>query len=601
MYTKPTIMMMQPFMRWRKIPQALFVCVCFLVLMTGCATRSHQLSADVVLVNANVYTMTWADPDLSGRPMRDAPFDESGWHSDADAIALRGGLIVEVGSSTDIDAWIGSETKVIDLDGGYIVPGLVESHGHLHEIGEKAAQVNLIGTRKEEDIAARLKEAGDPAEGEWLLGSGWDEGEWADALPDRAFLDRMYPTTPVVLKGLRGFGTLGNAAALSAAGIDASLADPVGGTLVRRLDGSLSGVLLNNATDLLNDAIPAMTLNQRKRVLRYGMDRLMESGFVSTHHAGVRTDYLPVYEAMLEENELPMRVEVMLSAGVVGAPDVDAWVERGPSTDLTSRLQIRGIKAYYDGSLGSRGARLIDDYSDAPGERGVAGAEYGFDPDAVEAFMAAGFQAGIHAIGDQGNRDVLDFYERVLARNPAARGVHHRIEHAQIVHPDDLSRFGEMGIVASMEPGHAVEDSPWAEERVGSGRIKGAYAWRSLREGGALLLFNSDFTGTDWSFFYGMYAAITRKQKNGTPEGGWYPEESVTAEEALRAYTVWPARASGREAVTGTIEVGKMADLTVMDIDPLNTGLQAPDSLLEGRILMTIVDGEIVWSATLIE
>lgn len=555
------------------------------------------MSADIVLVNANVYSMDWADPSPSGGAAQEAPFDGDRWHPDADAIAVKDGLIVGVGSGLELDAWVGPETRVVDLGGAYIVPGLVESHGHLHEIGEKAAQVDLIGTRTEEDIAARLREAAMPAQGEWLLGSGWDEGEWADALPDRAFLDEMYPTTPVVLKGLRGFGTLGNAAALDAAGLDASVEDPIGGTLVRRANGSLSGVLLNNATDMLNDSVPDMTLDQRKRILRFGMDRLMESGFVSTHHAGVRMDYLPVYESMAASNELPMRVEVMLSVGVVGSPDVDDWVRRGPSTDLASRLQIRSIKAYYDGSLGSRGARLIEEYSDAPGERGIAGAEYGFDPVAVEALMAAGFQAGIHAIGDQGNRDVLDFYERVLARNPAASNIRHRIEHAQVVHPDDLSRFGEMGIIASMEPGHAVEDSPWAEERVGSERVKGAYAWRSLREGGALVLFNSDFTGTDWSVFYGMYAAITRKQKDGTPKGGWYPEQIVTPEEALRAYTVWPARASGRESLTGTIEVGKMADLTVMSIDPLNMGLRDPDSLLEGRILMTIIDGDIVWSA----
>ena len=354
----------------------------------------------------------------------------------------------------------------------------------------------------------------------------------------------------------------------------------------------MTGVLLNNATDLLNDAVPLRSMAHRQRILRHGMDQLLQAGYVSTHHAGVRMDYLPVYQALADS--LPMRVEVLLAVGVPDAPDVDEWTRRGPTTDREAMLQIRAVKAYYDGSLGSRGARLLDDYADQPGHRGVAGADYGFDPDATEAFIAAGFQAGIHAIGDAGNRDVLDFYEGVFARHPDARALRHRVEHAQVVHPDDLDRFGTLNLVASMEPGHAVEDSPWAGDRLGPDRVRGAYAWRSLRRGGALLLFNADFTGTDWSVFYGIYAATTRQQKDGTPPGGWYPEEAVTAEEALRAYTVWPARASGIEDRTGTLEVGKWADLTVLSLDPLTT---PGDALLSGAVRMTVVDGVVRYEA----
>lgn len=563
-----------------------------LLILTASLTACQKPeNPDLILHNARVYTMTWADPDVGGAPANDAPIEDGTWIPDASAVVVTGDRITFVGSSEDALAMRGLDTRVVDLSGGVVVPGLVESHGHLHEIGEKAEEISLVGVLTEEEMAARLQTAAsDRPSGEWILGSGWDEGEWADALPDRAFLDDLFPDNPVVLKGLRGFGTLGNTAALEAAGLGPETDDPVGGTLVRRADGSLSGVLLNNATDMLNDAVPARSMEHRKRILRYGMDQLLEAGFVSTHHAGVRTDYLPVYESMASAGELPMRVEAMLSVGVVEAPDVDEWTRRGPTRDPELMLQIRAVKAYYDGSLGSRGAKLIDDYADQPGHRGIAGAEYGFDPEAVEAFMAAGFQAGTHAIGDAGNRDVLDFYEEVFERHPDARAQHHRVEHAQVVHPDDFDRFGELSLVASMEPGHAVEDSPWAEDRLGPDRVRGAYAWRSLREGGAMLLFNSDFTGTDWSVFYGLYAAITRKQKDGSPEGGWYPEESVTVEEALRAYTVWPARSSGIEDLTGTIEPGKWADITVMDIDPLNT---SPESLLGGSILMTIVDGTV--------
>lgn len=559
------------------------------------ASCSSDTGADLLLVNGNVYTFSWSDPDMEGVPAEDAPFVDGAWRAEATAVVVRDGVITFVGNDADALARQGSHTQVVDLGGATVLPGLIESHGHLHEIGEKAEEINLVGVVTESEMAERLQAAaGDRPEGEWILGTGWDEGEWANALPDRAFLDDLFPDNPVVLKGLRGFGTLGNTAALEAAGLDPDTEDPIGGTLVRRPDGTLSGVLLNNATDMLNDAVPQRTLEHRKRILRHGMQELLEAGYVSTHHAGVRTDYLPVYEAMAAADELPMRVEAMLSVGVVEAPDVDEWTRRGPTRDPEAMLQIRSVKAYYDGSLGSRGAKLIEDYADQPGHRGIAGADYGFDPEAVEAFIAAGFQAGIHAIGDAGNRDVLDFYEGVFDRHPEARALRHRIEHAQVVHPDDFSRFGALNLVASMEPGHAVEDSPWAGDRLGPGRVRGAYAWRSLLRGGALLLFNSDFTGTDWSVFYGVHAAVTRTRKDGSPKGGWFPEEAVTAEEALRAYTVWPARSSGLEEYTGTLEAGKWADITVLDLDLLNA---SPEDYLGGRVVMTIVDGNVRYRA----
>ncbi|WP_412061974.1 amidohydrolase [Rubrivirga sp. IMCC45206] len=556
----------------------------------GCRSSAGP---SLILHDARVYTLSWADPDVEGRPAADAPVDGERWTPDASAVVVRGGRIVFVGSDDQALAMRGADTRVVDLDGAVVVPGLVESHGHLHEIGEKAEEISLVGVRTEAEMAERLA-AADRPQGEWILGTGWDEGDWADALPDRAFLDALVPDRPVVLKGLRGFGTFGNARALEAAGLGPATEDPVGGTLVRRPDGSLTGVLLNNATDLLNDAVPPRSLAHKTRILRHGMDQLLRAGYVSTHHAGVRADYLPAYQALAASDSLPMRAEVLLAVGVPGAPDAEEWTRRGPTADPEAMLQIRAVKAYYDGSLGSRGAKLLEDYADQPGHRGVAGADYGFDPGATEAFIAAGFQAAIHAIGDAGNRDVLDFYEAVFSRHPEARARRHRVEHAQVVHPADVERFGALNLVASMEPGHAVEDSPWAQDRLGAERVRGAYAWRSLRRGGALLIFNADFTGTDWSPFYGLYAATTRRMKDGTPAGGWYPEEAVTAEEALRAYTVWPARASGIGTLTGTLETGKWADFTVLDLDPLN----APaDSLLAGSVVMTVVGGAVRFEA----
>jgi predicted amidohydrolase YtcJ len=275
---------------------------------------------------------------------------------------------------------------------------------------------------------------------------------------------------------------------------------------------------------------------------------------------------------------------------------MSTWIERGPTRDPAEKFQVRGVKAYFDASLGSRGAKLIEEYSDMPGHSGVSGSDYGFPEDVVTAAIGAGFQVGVHAIGDAGNREVLDFYERVAEMNPDSRSLLHRVEHAQIVHPDDFARFGELNLVASMEPCHAVEDSPWAEERVGPERIKGGYAWRTLRRNGAKLIFNSDLSGTDFDIFYGLHCAVTRSDKNGQPAGGWYIAEAVSIEEAVRAWTSWPAESSQRQDLTGTLEVGKLADITVLSIDVFNVGQSDPHNLLDGQALMTIVGGDIIAS-----
>jgi hypothetical protein len=258
-------------------------------------------------------------------------------------------------------------------------------------------------------------------------------------------------------------------------------------------------------------------------------------------------------------------------------------------------LVTRAVKAYYDGALGSRGAWLLDDYTDKAGHRGVGGENYGFNEDLNAQAMKGGFQVGMHAIGDAGNRAALDVFESVFKEDPSTAGNRHRIEHAQVLHPDDIPRFGQLGIIASMEPAHAMEDKTWAEDRLGPERILGAYAWRSLRETNAALTFNSDNPGSDHSIFYGLHSAITRQDKQQEPEGGWYAEQAMNADEAVRAYTTWSAYASFRENETGIIAAGRWADLTVMDIDPFVLSEDSPGDILNGRILMTVVNGKIVY------
>jgi hypothetical protein len=271
------------------------------------------------------------------------------------------------------------------------------------------------------------------------------------------------------------------------------------------------------------------------------------------------------------------------------------WIDKGPDQDNDSMLVTRTVKAYYDGALGSRGARLLYDYSDQPGHRGISGDGYGFNQELNALAMKAGFQIAIHAIGDAGNRESLNILESVFRDDPATAENRHRIEHAQIMHPDDIPRLGQLGIIASMEPPHAMEDKTWAEERLGPERIQGAYAWRTLRESNAAMTFNSDNPGSDHNIFYGMHSAITRQDKNQEPEGGWYAEQKMTTDETIRGYTNWSAYASFREDETGIIDEGRWADLTVMDIDPFILADESPGDILSGRILMTIVKGNVVY------
>jgi predicted amidohydrolase YtcJ len=275
---------------------------------------------------------------------------------------------------------------------------------------------------------------------------------------------------------------------------------------------------------------------------------------------------------------------------------MDAWQSRAPVTvtgQSGAELTIRGVKVFYDGAMGSRGAFFLEPYSDRPDHRGVGGAEYGFDGQRMAGMMKAGYQVTIHAIGDRANRESLDFFESVLKAQPSARATRPRIEHAQVVSLQDIPRFAALGVIASMQPSHAVEDMAWAADRIGPKRLKGAYAWRSIRRSGARMALNSDLPGTDYNIFYGLHSAVTRTDRSGKPAGGWRKEEALTIEEAIRGWTIWAAYAGFGETDRGTIASGKLANLTVINIDPFRVAATDPARLLDGTIVMTIINGKI--------
>jgi predicted amidohydrolase YtcJ len=568
----------------------------FLLLLSGfgCSVESGVEPADVLLVNGRVYTFAWDDPAVDGTPASNAPFDADGWHPDAEAVAIRGGVIAFVGSRDEAEAYRGRDTEIIDVAGATIVPGFVDSHTHIAGLGANLERVNLVDVPAEEEMVERVARRATGVEpGEWIVGWGWDEGAWADRYPDKRLLSRHVPDHPVVLRGLHGFAVLLNQKALEAAGITGQTEAPVGGEIRVDSRGQPTGILVNNATDLVADAIPPVTQKQLEERVLAGLQAMAASGYVAIHEAGAGAALMEVFERLEREGRLPIRVYAMLRGS--DEPLLREWLERRLDTEREGMLYTRSVKAFYDGALGSRGAKLLADYSDMPGHTGVSGEDYGFDEGIIEEMMAAGFQIGTHAIGDAGNRETLDFIEWVFEEHPDARNSRHRIEHAQVVHPDDFERFADLDLIASMEPPHAVEDKTWAEDRLGPERVKGAYAWRTLRLRGVPLTFNADLPGSDHDIFYGLHAAITRRDKEIQPPGGWYPEQNMSAEEAVRGYSVWSAFSAFLEGYTGVLEPGRWADLTVVDIDPLVVGSTKPERLFDGSVLYTLVGGKVVY------
>jgi len=574
------------------------VAIALLMILAACSPESVQKAekegADLILTNGRVYTLRWDDPAGDGALASDAPVGDLGWQPDAEAVATKDGDIVFVGSTADALRMKGDATRVVDLAGATVLPGLVDSHTHVFGLGAALERVDLTDVATEEEAVRRVAErAKATPPGQWIVGRGWDEGAWANRYPDKGLLSQAVPDHPVFLASLHGFAGWANQRAIDAAGITADTEVPVGGEIRLGPDGQPSGLFLNRAVPLIADAVPAPTHDELMSQVLAGLNQMARDGYVAIHEAGVDTGMMAALEQLEADGRLPIRVYAMLS--LRDEPLMRRWIDKGPDTDSDSMLVTRTVKAYYDGALGSRGARLLYDYSDRPGHRGISGSGYGFNETLMAAAMQKGFQVAIHAIGDAGNRESIDILERVFKASPETQRNRHRIEHAQVIHPDDIPRLAQLGIIASMEPPHAVEDKTWAEDRLGPERIKGAYAWRSLREAGADLTFNSDNPGSDHNIFYGLHSAITRQDKNLEPEGGWYPEEAVNADEAVRGYTSWSAYASFRENETGVIDVGRWADITVMDVDPFVLADDSPSDILHGRILMTIVDGHIVY------
>jgi predicted amidohydrolase YtcJ len=491
-------------------------------------------------------------------------------------LAVVGGAIVRTEA---VEAMIGAETRVIELAGRSVIVGLADAHGHLYGLGADLENVSVRNLASEAEAVAVVAEAAAkrPA-GEWLLGRGWDQNRWpGQQFPTRKSLDARVADRPVLLRRVDGHAAWVNSRALALAGITKATKDPAGGKIVRDKRGEPTGVLVDNAIDLVAAKIPAVTDDARERRIRIAAKLATELGLTAVHEMGIDEGTVAVYRKLAAPGELPLHVHGYLA----NAATAEQLRTRRPEPE-TGRFVLAGVKMFADGALGSRGARLHAPYTDEPASHGLWLTEPAALAAAVDAAAAGGWQVAIHAIGDAGIGAVLDAY--AAARAKAGPAAILRVEHVQVIAERDIPRMVATGAIASMQPTHATSDMPWAEARVGSDRIRGAYAWRTMLDRGIPLAFGSDFPVEEPDPLLGLHAAVTRTSPEGQPAGGWYPAHKISLDEAVHAFTAGAARAVGQT-------VGERADLTIFD------GPLTADALLTRKVAMTLVDGEIVYDA----
>ncbi|HUI10664.1 MAG TPA: amidohydrolase [Bacteroidota bacterium] len=532
--------------------------------------------ASMLLLNGDIYTLNERAPR-------------------ATALAIRGDRIVAVGTDAEIRSRFRAE-QVIDCGGKPVYPGFIDAHAHMESLG--ASLMNLdVGGAASEDAAAGIvsRAVADTSPGAWIRGRGWDQNRWPQkAFPTRASLDRASPRSPVILTRVDGHALWVNSRALAIAGINRSTPDPAGGRIIRDAAGDPTGVVVDNAVDLVVAAIPPPTTAERTEAIRRAVATCVAAGLTEVQDMGVDSAGLSIYRSLVAGGRFPFRVY----AAVLGSSK-ETWERaraEGPLVDVGGgRLTVRAVKFYADGALGSRGAALVEQYSDDPGNRGLTlTSRDELERGALEA-IDAGFQVCTHAIGDRANAFVLDAYDSALTRR-GRRGedLRFRIEHAQVLAPRDIPRFHALGIIPSMQPSHCTSDMPWAPARLGEDRLRGAYAWRSLLSSGCIIPAGSDFPVESPNPLRGFYAAITRQDRSGYPPGGWNPAQRMTRDEALKAYTLWGAYAAFQENEKGSIEPGKWADIVVLTDDIMTI---EPPKILTTGVVMTLVAGEVVYRA----
>ncbi|HJU92763.1 MAG TPA: amidohydrolase [Pyrinomonadaceae bacterium] len=558
----------------------LLLIVASLLLLALIPAHQSVTSADIVFKNGNVYTVN----DKASR---------------AEAIAVKADRIVFVGSNADAQKYVGQSTRVVDLKGNTVLPGFTDSHQHLSGVGLREMTLNLEGTTSLEDFLAKVKARVAQAKpGDWVTGRGWIETHWKPPVfPTRWDLDKVAPNNPVILGRADGHGAVANSAALKIAGVDKSTPNPFGGEISKdKQSGEPNGMLLDTAQGLVRRRVPAISPADAERAVVLGVKRNIELGWTQIQDAGGSYTDVEIFKKLYEAGKIKLRIYKAVHGP---GPSATRLLNEGATIGAYgNRFTFRTIKVVSDGALGSRGAALLEPYSDATDTKGflTVKAEE-LRPLLIDA-LRKGIQVETHAIGDYANRFVLDEYEAALKAVPAGErkvaDPRWRIEHAQIVNPADIPRFAKLGILPSMQPSHAIGDLFFAPSRVGIDRLAGSYAWASFIKSGIIVPGGSDAPVERGEPMIEFYAAVARKDQKGFSGEGWHPEEAVSREEALKMFTLWPAYAAFEDKLRGTIEAGKLADLTILSADIMKIPVA---EILKTRCVMTVINGEIVHEA----
>ena len=550
------------------------------LLLLGC---SNEQSATLAIINGKIVTMNPLQPE-------------------AEVIAVNGNTILAVGSMQEIEGYIDQNTRVIDLDGKLAVPGLIEGHGHFLSIGEAKMILDLSQTKSWESIVAMVDSAvtvSDP--GEWITGRGWHQEKWdslppntVEGVPTHHSLSAVSPDNPVFLRHASGHAAFANQAAMDASGISPETPNPPGGELIRDLRGELTGLLRETAESYVEVALEKAResmseeeLDQERRMMAHlAAQEALSHGITSFHDAGVGFSTVDFYKQLADEGHLPVRLYVMIRENSASLSEKLGSYRLIGYGD--QHLTVRSVKRSIDGALGSHGAWLLEPYSDMPSSRGLETVSVEEIKATAEIAMSHGFQLNIHAIGDQANRAVLDIYESIYSLTD--QDLRWRIEHAQHLHPDDLPRFGSLGVIASVQGVHATSDAPWVYRRLGEERAKsGAYRWQTLWQMGALVNNGTDAPVESIDPIANFHATVTRMLADSSL---FYPEERLSREQALQSYTINNALAAFEEDIKGSLESGKLADITVLSKDILTID---EDEITSTEVLYTIVGGNVLY------
>ena len=538
------------------------------------ALAAGQAGAATLLTNAVIHTMDPHHPAASAMAWDDA------------------GRLLAVGVEQDLLAHYPDATRV-DAKGAAIVPGLIDAHGHMLGLGQSLIQADLVGTRSEEEVIALLKKyAAGLAPGAWLIGRGWDQNDWANKhFPTADRLDKAFPDRPVFLDRVDGHAAWVNSAAMKQAARDLDGDWQPDGGHIQRKDGKATGVLVDGAVDLVTQAIPPMSDAQTRSAYKAAMEKAVSVGLTGVGDASVSLADFKLLQAMDRDGDIPLR----LYEFAYGKAALD-WLcqQSGRWSDTSGHLQMRTVKLFMDGALGSRGAALLTDYSDDPGNRGLFVTSPKDFLAAVKKAHGCGIQVATHAIGDRGNRHVLDVYQQVLGADATTTDHRWRIEHAQIVSVDDIPRFARLHLIASMQPTHATSDMPWAEARLGKARLAGAYAWQRFIHAGVPLAFGSDFPVERPNPMLGLYAAVSRQDLEGQPPGGWLPDQRVSRQQALAGFTTGAAYAQFMENEVGMLKPGMQADFVILDGDLMSVPVR---QIADLKPVSTWVGGKAVYKA----